>query len=213
MRPLVNLSSTPFRNRRLFWLVILALFVIPSYFGLEIIGTKTWMEQDIAERQANVNKLEIKLKNIDKPATTNVAISQDQNLQLLEARDLIARRAFSWTQLLNDIERNLPSTVRVLRIDIAQISPEERDGTIGVNKTKTTAVLNMNVIGKSSAEVTTMINRFFDSRRFKVFPLSQKSVEGLEDVLFELKVEYYPPTPGSRSGENNQVAVVEKKQQ
>src|SRR5262249_55596138 len=132
MRPLVNLSSTPFRNRRLFWLMILALFAIPSYFGIEAIGTKTWMEQDLATRQLRVTELEQALKKVEKPATTNVAISQDQNLQLLAANALIARRAFSWTQLLNDIERNLPPTVRILRIGIVQVAPEEREGTLGV---------------------------------------------------------------------------------
>ena len=211
MKPLVNLSSAPFRNRRLFWLIILALFAIPSYLGLEAIGTKTWMEQEIANRQSRVSELEVKVKKVEKPVTTNVIISQDQNLQLVAANDLIARRAFSWTQLLNDIERNLPPKVRIQRIDIAQISPEERDGTVGIKKN--TAVLSMTVIGKNPSEVTSMISRFLESGRFKVFPLSSKAIEGLEDVEFELRVEYYPLVPASRTGANNQVAIVEKKQQ
>src|SRR5262249_40608234 len=163
------------------------------------------MEQQIVDAKFRVDKIEQKLKGVEKPATTNLAISQDQNLQLLAASELITRRAFSWTQLLNDIERNLPSTVRVLRINIAQITPEERDGTIGVNKNA--AVLGMTVIGKKQSEVTTMINRFFDSGRFNVFPISQKPVEGLEDVEFELRVEYYPQNPASRSGASSQVAI------
>jgi|SRR5262245_24827067 len=210
MKPLVNLSRAPFRNRRLFWLVILALFTIPSYLGIGAIGNKTWMEQEIVSRQLRVNDLEKRLQKIDKPATTNSAISQDQNLQLIAANELITLRSFSWTQLLNDIERNLPSTVRVLRIGITQITPEERDGTIGVKKN--TALLSMSVIGKSQGDVTAMISRFFESGRFKVFPLSSKSPEGLEDVEFELKVEYYPPVSTQRAGASNQVAIAEKKQ-
>jgi hypothetical protein len=55
-----------------------------------------------------------------------------------------------------------------------------------------------------------MINKFHDSGRFKVFPLSKKSIEGAEDIEFDLRVEYFPPTPASRANLNNQIA--EKKQ-
>jgi Tfp pilus assembly protein PilN len=208
MRLLVNLSNRPFRNRRLFWLVILLLFVIPSYFGLGAVG-------DLARRQAELDALDAEIQGLqggiktpDKPASANVTISADRNLQLLAASELISRRAFSWSQLLDDIERNLPAGVRVLRVAVAQIQPNERDAA-GV-EIESAATLNMSVIGKSGAEVTTMINKFTESRRFKVFPISQKPVEGTEEIEFELKVEYLtrPATP--RAGLSNQIA--EKKQ-
>src|SRR5574341_858637 len=116
MRPLVNLSSHPFRNRRLFWLAILMLFVLSSYLGLQAIDQTTKHELEISERDAEIKKLEGALKKIEKPVNTDVTISADQNRQLVAASELVARRAFSWSQLLNDIERNLPPTVRVLRV-------------------------------------------------------------------------------------------------
>jgi hypothetical protein len=208
MRLLVNLSSRPFRNRRLFWLVILLLFVIPSYFGLGAVG-------DLAQRQAELDALDAEIQGLqsgirtpDKPASANVTISADRNLQLLTASELIARRAFSWSQLLDDIERNLPAGVRVLRVAVAQIQPNERDAA-GV-EIESAATLNMSVIGKSGAEVTTMINKFHESRRFRVFPVSQKAVEGTEEIEFELKVEYLTRPAAPRAGLNNQIA--EKKQ-
>ena len=208
MRLLVNLSSRPFRNRRLFWLVILLLFVIPSYFGLGAVG-------DLARRQAELDALDAEIQGLqsgirtpDKPASANVTISADRNLQLLAASELIARRAFSWSQLLDDIERNLPAGVRVLRVAVAQIQPNERDAA-GV-EIESAATLNMSVIGKSNAEVTTMINKFHESRRFKVFPVSQKAVEGTEEIEFELKVEYLTRPAAPRAGLGNQIA--EKKQ-
>jgi Tfp pilus assembly protein PilN len=206
MRPLVNLSSHPFRNRRLFWLAILMLFVLPSYFGLQAIDQITRRELELSEIDAKIKKLEGDLKKIEKPVNTNVTISADQNLQLVAASELVARRAFSWSQLLNDIERNLPPTVRVLRVAVARIQPGESDGVAGGNVNA--ATLGFTVIGKSGNDVTTMINKFHDSGRFKVFPKSKKSIEGTEDVEFELEVEYYPPAP--RASLNNQIA--EKKQ-
>ena len=209
MKPLVNLASVPFRNRRLFWLAILALFAVPSWFGLEAIGTKARLDNEIGLYDLRIADLQKRLPKIEKSAATAVNISQDQNLQLYAASELIARRTFSWSALLSDVERNLPPTVRVLRIGVAQIQPDERDGTIGGEKSA--ATLSMTVIGKSEGDVTTMINRFFESGRFKVFPLSKKSLEGIEDIEFELKVEYFPPA--SRATASNQVAIVEKQQQ
>jgi hypothetical protein len=122
------------------------------------------------------------------------------------ASELITRRSFSWSQLLDDIERNLPAGVRVLRVAVAQIQPNERNGAAVENEND--ATLNMTVIGKSGADVTAMINKFHESRRFKVAPISKKAVEGTDEIEFELKVEYL--APAERSGLRNQIA--EKKQ-
>jgi hypothetical protein len=208
MRPLVNLSNQPFRNRRSFWLAILLLFVVPAYFGLGAIG-------DLARRQAEIDALDAEIQRLEggvqagnKPTSANVTISADRNLQLVAASELIARRAFSWSQLLDDIERNLPGGVRVLRVAVAQIQPNERDAAGGENESA--ATLNMTVIGKSGAEVTAMINKFHESRRFRVSPVSAKPIEGTEESEFDLKVEYLARTAAPRAGLSNQVA--EKKQ-
>lgn len=208
MRLLVNLSNRPFRNRRLFWLVILLLFVIPAYFGLGAVGDLARGQAELDALDAEIQGLQGGVRTPNKPASANVTISADRNRQLLAASELIARRAFSWSQLLDDIERNLPAGVRVLRVAVAQIQPNERDAA-GV-EIESAATLNMSVIGKSGAEVTTMINKFHESRRFRVFPVSQKSVEGTEEIEFDLKVEYLRRPAAPRAGLSNQIA--EKKQ-
>src|SRR5262245_45976589 len=163
MRPLVNLSSRPFRNRRLFWLAILLLFIVPSYFGIDAIGTLGRRQAELDSLDAEIQRLQGSIKPASKPASANATISDDRNLQLVAASELIARRAFSWSQLLDDIERNLPAGVRVLRVSVAQIQQNERDAAGGENESAVT--LDMTVIGKSGADVTTMINKFHESRR------------------------------------------------
>src|SRR5262245_22229589 len=102
MRPLVNLSSRPFRNRRLFWLVILLLFVVPAWFGIGAIGTMARRQSELDALDAEIQKLQGGIKPADKSAAANTTISADRNLQLVAASELIARRAFSWSRLLDD---------------------------------------------------------------------------------------------------------------
>jgi hypothetical protein len=203
MRPLVNLSNQPFRNRRLFWLAIILLFAIPSYFGLDAIDSLARREVEIKTLDDRLQRLQGGLKLVEKPSRTNVTISADQNSQLVVASELVARRAFSWSMLLNDMERNLPAGVRVTRVEVTQIQPNER-GAIG--GAENVATLTMTVIGKSGNDVTTMINKFHESRRFKVFPLTSKKIEGTDDVEFGLKVEYLTPTQAPRASLSNQIA-------
>lgn len=212
MKPLVNLATEPFRNRRLFWLAVLLLFLLPAYFGRQAIKQMNEREREIADRQKIVSELESRLKKVEKPGGPSLAISQEQNRELFAASELLARKAFSWSQLLNDIERNLPPGVRLLRVAVTTIVPEEKNGAFG--GPDSAASLNIEVIGKSNMEVTTMINRFHDSGRFKVAPVTQKPVEGTEEVEFALKVEYFPQPAASQAtmtaGVQNQIAVTEK---
>lgn len=173
----------------------------------------TALELEISNRAEVVKGLEAQLKKTEKPVKSNVSISTDKNRELVTASELIARRAFSWSQLLTDIERNLSGNVRVLRIGVMQVQPQERDGAIGGNPIA--AVLTLDVIGKSGQDVTAMINKFLESGRFKVFPLTKKPVEGTDEVEFSLKVDYFPPQPTPRGNLTNQIAsgkVAEKKQ-
>lgn len=204
MKPLVNLASSPFRNRRLFWLVILLLFLIPAYFGMQMIESASRLNDDISNQRMKVKAKEIEYKQMEKPVVSNVSISTDENKQLVAANELIARRAFSWSQLLSDIERSLPTTVRVLRVAVNQILPNEREEAF--DGSQNAATLTLTVIGQTNQDVTTMINRFHDTGRFKVFPLSKKTIDGTDEIEFELKVEYFPPTSGTRVNVANQIA-------
>src|SRR5262245_25315494 len=98
MKAFVNLSSQPLRNRRLFWLVVLLLFVIPSYFGLEAINILANRESELATRDKVIKERQSELSKIQAPANTNITITTDQNRQLVAASELVARRAFSWSQ-------------------------------------------------------------------------------------------------------------------
>lgn len=190
MKSLVNLASDPFRNRRLFRTGVFLLFLVPAWFGRQAIGSMSEQEQEIARRKAIIAELESRTGRGEKPKAGTTSISSDKNRELFAASELLARKTFSWAQLLNDIERNIPPGVRVLRVAVTTVLPEERNGAFGGPESSATLVLD--VIGKNNLEVTTMINSFHDSGRFRVFPVTQKPVEGTEEVEFSLKIDYFP---------------------
>ena len=211
MRPIANLSRHPFRNRRLFWLAILGIFGVSSYFGLNAIHEKVRLEQRlIAEQETLRNAVPVPAKKGDpRESASTLTITPDKNRELLSASELIERRAFSWSQLLNDIEHHIPANVRVLRVAVNKVKAKDQNtGAAGAaNNDERTILLTMEVIGKSTTDVTKMITDFERSGIFTVNPREKKVLDGMTDVQFTLDVEYTTPLPrGLRPNTATQLA-------
>jgi hypothetical protein len=193
MKPLVNFATDPFRNRRLFWVTVFLMFSITTILGQQVIRQRAEREGEIRSLESVVRQLEGRL---GKPSPTpasgsgSALIQPDQNTELYAASEMIARKSFSWSSLLDEIERVLPPGVRVLRIAVTTVLPEEKDGSIG--GPESAATLNLEVIAKSNQDVVKLINLLHGLGRFRVSPLSQKPVEGTGEIEFSLKVEYFP---------------------
>lgn len=191
MRPLINLASEPFRNRRLFWLIMGIIIFIASLFGVNSLDTKAKLDNQIVALEPSVHQLEEKVKNSNGLDFSGSSLTIAQNQALLAAQDLIVRKGFSWSQLLNDLERFVPATVRVTRIAVDKVNKNK----ITTEESNDNAVfLSFDVIGKSSTAVTQMISELNRSAKFAVNPKSMKPVEGTEEVEFQLQVEYRPAT-------------------
>ncbi|NDD65043.1 MAG: hypothetical protein EBZ36_13885 [Acidobacteria bacterium] len=197
MKPLVNLATDPFRNRKLFWVAIFLIFAIAAAFGQQAIRQRAERQSSIDALAASVRQLELRLGKTAPPAATGSGLSliqPEQNTRIYAASELIARKSFSWSSLLDEIEKVIPPGVRVLRIAVNTVVPEEKNGTIG--GPESAATLNLEVIAKSSQEVIKLINLLHnagDSGRFRVSPISQKPVEGTGEIEFSLRVQYFPP--------------------
>lgn len=206
MRPLVNLASEPFRNRRLFWLIIVLIFGLFAALGFHTIQAVSELDQQIATLEPKVKELETKVQAVEKSAPQVSAITPEQNHELQAANELIARKAFSWSQLLNDLEHNIPPTVRVRRISVDKVMSRQRDVTADAGRK--TVYLAVEVTGKGGSEVTRMITDLERSGLFVADPVSMHPLEGTEEVEATLKVEYHPrATQGpARAALANQVA-------
>ncbi|MFN0122504.1 MAG: hypothetical protein ACKV2V_18570 [Blastocatellia bacterium] len=222
MKPIINLASRPFRNRRLFWLAVLAIIGISAFFGLRTLDTIQDLEKEIAGLQPQVVK---KQQEAAKAKTTTdevSALNDDQTLSMVAAQDLIQRKAFSWSRLMAEMERHIPPTVKVRKIALKQIADSggvtptaglAQAGT-GINDKGQTVSLTFEVTGKSIDEVLKMIETFQHTRAFEIQPNAQRNLEGTSEVEVDLDVTYYPPVPrGARAGvPENQIAGGGKQQ-
>ena len=204
MRPLINLASDPFRNRRLFWLFTLIVLFVSSLLGLEALDANARLKNQIAALEPTVKRLDDKVKGANGAEFADSSLTLAQNEALLAAQDLITRKGFSWSQLLNDLEVYIPNSVRVTQIAVDKVSKKKGQA---ATSAPGAVMLSFNVVGKSSASVTQMILELNRSERFAVNPRSMKPIEGMDDVEFQLEVEYRPRHSESALPANTQVAA------
>ena len=204
MKPLLNLASEPFRNRRLFWLFITGVIFATALFGLNTLSQKSQLQMQANLLEPQVKKLEEKVKTGDIADFEGSTLSSTQNIALIAADDLIVRKSFSWSQLLNDLERHIPSTVRVTRIAVDKVG--KKGGNNNSDASDRAVMLSFEVVGKQATDVTQMIAGLNNSARFTASPVSQKAIEETNEVMFQLEVEYRASSLSSSSVPAIQVA-------
>jgi Tfp pilus assembly protein PilN len=208
MKPLINLASRPYRNRRLFWVSIVAAFLAFSGLGLRTVDVLSTLDGRIAELSPRVDALEARVRDAQKGKETTAALSGDQNRALEAATDLINRKSFSWSELLNAIERNIPLTVRVTKVTVKKVQPRSRDNlaSSSANNGKTVSIL-LEVVGRSVGDVTSMMDSLDRTGHFFTMPVNSASIEGTEDVQFLVDVDYFPQvTTASNTPATTEVA-------
>ncbi len=121
LRRNLNLSSFPFVNNRKFYLVssfLLGVLVVVSYWNagqyLKVHSRKMEMDRVLEDARQRIDKLEGEERQIRnrllRPETADF-------LETVEfVNQLIDRRTFSWTQLLNDLEQVVPRNVQVVSV-------------------------------------------------------------------------------------------------
>ena len=189
MKPLVNLASEPFRNRRLFWLAILAVVGLSAFWGLRSIRALSQIDAQLAMREPAIRQVEAAAKEAESKAPLSQVLTVDQSRAYWAANGLISRKIFSWTLLLNDIERLIPRGVRVTKVGVSKAARETPAG----ESVQVTIPLDMEVVARSVDDVTSMITAFNRAGSYVVTPKWQKPIEGTSDIEFGLEIAYEPP--------------------
>jgi Tfp pilus assembly protein PilN len=155
----LNLSSRPFRNRTLPWLLAAAVAGV-SVFGFLFVFSE--LRSVNAKREAvadSVKKIEPQTKELKQQGEEiKGSFTPEQRNSLLAAHALIARKRFSWSRLFADLENVLPRNVIVSNISVRDIYQ---------SGDRTSAELEFAVVSKDYQSVLTMINEMQNSGIFQ----------------------------------------------
>ena len=122
MRISVNLANRPFVELRPLFarlrlaMVVLALLAVGLWFGLRSLKAKAKVAQ------AQMDALKAKTQQYQHERQVNEArMQQPQNMAVLERSQFLnavfARKSFSWTAVMMDLEKVLPAGVQVTSIE------------------------------------------------------------------------------------------------
>jgi len=155
----LNLSSRPFRNRTLPYVIAL-LFLTFAVSGAVLSFASlrnTTAQNEIAK--AEIRQMETDIQGfVGKSELVQQALTPEQQSLLIAAHKLVANKSFGWSRLFADLEILLPNGVSVSRIGVQNIY---KDGD------KTRADLEFAVLSRDYSNVIQMIEKMNNSGMFQ----------------------------------------------
>jgi Tfp pilus assembly protein PilN len=174
-----NLSTRPFYNERAvhFWLLIVAaVVVLATVFNVTRVLRYSRSDTELVTkasrdegRSRDLREQAASLRATVDPKQVEFASSEAR-----QANELIDRRTFSWTELLNRLETTQPDDVRL----VAVRPRVEKDGSI---------VLSINVVSKSVEDVAEFMKSLEETGAFAAVRPVVEAVndEGLLETTLE----------------------------
>ena len=190
MRTNLNLSRKPFKNHRLFWIAIAALFFLSLWFGLWVTSETTRVKAKADELANLIKAQEGQVKDYLEEqerlrlAEEKIVMSEQDAIHLASARQLIASRAFAWNRLIGDIERYIPNKAKVTSIELSGASTD--GGSV-------VAQVEIKAVGQQTGQLTEMMESMEKSGGlFAVRTFSQEAALETGEIPFTLRVSYAP---------------------
>jgi type IV pilus assembly protein PilN len=187
MRVDLNLATQPYEDVRdllLRWGVLLVLVAIVAA-GLVVKAVEGWerardVNHQIATERAALSRTEDDIKRAEavlaSPANKQT-VAQSQFLN-----ELIARKAFSWTQVFTELERMMPGRLKVI-----SIKPELDEQ----NQLK----LQMTVAGSSLNTALDLLRKMEASKHFRTPQITAQSEQPNGTIGFQIETLYVPQPP------------------
>lgn len=184
MKPIhLNLASRPFRDYRPVYAAVVLMALLTAFLALNNVDTFLRYRTETKTTRANIAKLEQQIAEEHSKSEVLAQRLRGIDVKLLAsqtefANAQLAERAFSWSELLDRLEKVLPNDVR-----IQSVTPTfEKDGLVH---------LSMTCITKTGEGLTATINRFNGDQHFaNAFPTSETAMTS--DYRFTLGVDYRP---------------------
>jgi Tfp pilus assembly protein PilN len=182
----LNLSSVPFRNRTLPWLLTFSLFALSAiglvYFYNDYRNTK--ILDEIAK--SGTSTMEEDLKRLkEEGEKVQQSLTPEQKQTLVAAHKLVARKDFSWSRLFADFETLLPAGVSVSRINVQDVYKDSFG---------TKADLEFSVLSRDYQSVLNMIDNMNASGTFQAELKGQDLQKGetITYTEYNLRLIYSP---------------------
>jgi type IV pilus assembly protein PilN len=197
MRIDINLATQPYEDARRFWsywgtgLALLSLVtVLLAFLAVTRFLNANRERKEITDMRAVIARFD------QEKAQAEATLNQPQNRVTRDRsrflNDLFTRKAFSWTQLFEDLERVMPAHVHVVSIrpDLSKDNNLEIKLTIG---------------GENSEQALDLVRKMEASKRFKETHIdSQKTNEerggDTDRVTFDISSLYTPTEETGSSG-------------
>ncbi len=202
----LNLSTKPFRNRVLPYLLSVVMLLIGGIglllclYQLKINSDQNKsLRADITEREAQIKQLKGEGEKVQQELTP------EQKAILSASHKLVANKRFGWSRLFADLESVLPGSVSASRITVQNVYT---DGD------KLKAEIELGVLSRDYASVINMIENMSNSDLFQAELRGQDRQETERVVYTEytLRVIYspgysYSATPQSDVAQNTDGGV------
>lgn len=208
----LNLSPTPFRNRRPFWaglavafaLLLTGVALTARHYARLAADEQRYIELRDASRamlereQAQLAKAKAQAAAEGRQPTPEQARAMREALQLLEKRRL------SWSRLLLQMEQHLPADIRIIQLaftaDAAESAPDGRSPRTNNDALPSPADVPFTVTVRApKPEAVTAFIRACDERgvfRFdpntQANPADARAPDGKKEVEFTLRGRYRP---------------------
>jgi type IV pilus assembly protein PilN len=192
MRIDVNLATQPYEDARFFWMrwgTGVALLAILSLALLaETVMGFMYARQDV--RMSHQIKAEISKRDQER-ARAEAFLNQPQNRDMRDRSQflnaLIARKAFSWTQVFADLEKVMPARLHVVSIHPELTEDEQLQ-------------IKLTVAGDSRERALDLVKRMEGSPRFRQPVVNSENAQTNsqtpgDNVEFNISALYAPAAP------------------
>lgn len=206
----LNLSSRPFRNRTLPWILAAVGIFISVFAAFFVLVEQQKVSNQTKAVTAEINEIEPKIKELTAQGERiREALTPEQRVLLRSAHNLVDRRRFSWSRLFADLESVLPRDVRVSNIGVRDVI-EQGGG-------RMLAELDFAVVSKDYQSVVNMLNEMNNSGKFQSVELRAQDLQRDKGNLTEysMQLRYLPsagvPVADNNSGGDNSRAMAQNK--
>lgn len=201
----LNLSSHPFRNRTLPYVLALILVAFSVAGAIVAFAVLRNVNDENERAKSQTKEMQEQLADLNKKGDlVQQQLTPDEQALLIAAHKLVANKNFGWSRLFADLESVLPGSVSVSRIAVENVykTPEGR----------TQAELDFAVLSSDYQSVLTMIERMNGTGNFQADLRGQdlQKSEHFSYTEYSLHLVYRPPGGYAVSAPTNDVAQTQQ---